>query len=167
VGDGSVFDPMPSQQPTLKQVWSDYGRIHAAYAQSIAYSMSQLVSFVEHERDDDLVVVALGDHQPASVVSGQGASRDVPVTIVAKDPAVLAGITGWGWNAGLAPASNAPVWPMSAFRDRFLGAFAAPAASRRTSRPKDQARAASAAATAGTTTARGRTSATATARTIP
>ena len=39
--------------------------------------------------DDDLVLVVLGDHQPASIVSGADAGRDVPVTIISKDPAVL------------------------------------------------------------------------------
>ena len=27
------------------------------------------------------------------------------------------------WEDGLLPSSQAPVWPMAAFRDRFLGAF--------------------------------------------
>ena len=41
----------------------------------------------------------------------------------ADDPAVLERIAGWGFQAGLRPRPNAPVWPMSAFRDRFLSAF--------------------------------------------
>ena len=28
-----------------------------------------------------------------------------------------------GWQAGMLPSPQAPVWPMSAFRDRFLTAF--------------------------------------------
>jgi hypothetical protein len=36
---------------------------------------------------------------------------------------VLKQITGWGWQDGLKPGAQAPVWPMSAFRDRFLTAF--------------------------------------------
>jgi hypothetical protein len=73
--------------------------------------------------DDNLVLVFLGDHQPASVVSGQGASHDVPITIVARDPAVLDRISGWGWQSGLKPNAQAPVWRMDSFRDRFLSAF--------------------------------------------
>jgi hypothetical protein len=69
------------------------------------------------------VLVFLGDHQPAPIVTGKGASRDVPITIVAHDPAVLDRVAGWGWTAGLNPDPHAPVWPMSAFRDRFLTAF--------------------------------------------
>jgi hypothetical protein len=50
----------------------------------------------------------------------------VPVTIVAKDPAVLDRISGWGWQHGLNPGPQAPVWRMDAFRDRFLTAFGRP-----------------------------------------
>jgi hypothetical protein len=170
VGDGSVFDPMPAQGARVSQVWADPARVRAAYAQSIVYSLDQLVTFVQRYRADDLVVVLLGDHQPVSIVSGQGASRDVPVTIVARDPAVLATAAAWGWSSGMRPAATAPVWPMDAFRDRFLTAFgpaARNAASKATSRPKDQAKAASAAATAAAATAPGSTPATATARTTP
>ena len=80
--------------------------------------------------DDNLVMVFLGDHQPASVVVGQNASHDVPITIVAKDKSVLDKISGWGWTDGLIPAKDAPVWPMSQFRDRFLTAFGSDAAAR-------------------------------------
>jgi hypothetical protein len=70
------------------------------------------------------VLVVLGDHQPAKVVSGQHPSHDVPISIIARDPKVLQRIAGWGWTDGLRPDPNGPVWQMSAFRDRFLSAFA-------------------------------------------
>jgi hypothetical protein len=82
-----------------------------------------LVSFIQHFHDDNLVVVMLGDHQPATVVSGQNASRDVPISIIAHDPAVLDKISSWGWQDGLRPDPTAPVSRMSTFRDRFLTAY--------------------------------------------
>jgi hypothetical protein len=36
---------------------------------------------------------------------------------------VLKAIEGWGWNSGLRPRKDAPVWPMSGFRNRFFRAF--------------------------------------------
>jgi hypothetical protein len=78
---------------------------------------------VETYGNDNLVLVFLGDHQAAPVVTGENASHDVPITIVARDPAVLDRITGWGWDNGLKPSPQAPVWRMDAFRDRFLTAF--------------------------------------------
>ena len=67
-------------------------------------------------------MVILGDHQPAAFVSGDPVGRDVPVHIVGR-PEVVARLDAWGWTPGLLPAADAPVWPMEAFRDRFLAAF--------------------------------------------
>ncbi len=123
VGDGSVFDGMPEQLPSEKDIWPDPDRVRRAYGDSIEYTLRSLVSFVRHHGDDDLVLVLLGDHQPATVVSGTDAGFDVPVTILARDPAVIDRISGWGWQAGMLPGRDAPVWRMDAFRDRFLHAF--------------------------------------------
>ena len=78
---------------------------------------------MEHYGRKNLVMVVLGDHQPATVVTGYGATHDVPISVIAHDPAVMRRIGGWGWVDGMRPSPTAPVWPMSAFRDRFLGAF--------------------------------------------
>ena len=78
---------------------------------------------MQHHGDPNLVLVVLGDHQPWTVVTGQDPSHDVPISVIAHDPAVLNRIARWGWNDGLRPHAQAPVWPMSDFRDRFLSAF--------------------------------------------
>jgi hypothetical protein len=67
----------------------------------------------------------VGDEQPLPIVSGQDTSHDVPISIVAHDPAVIKQIAGWGWQDGLRPSPQAPVWRMDAFRDRFLTAYGA------------------------------------------
>ena len=68
----------------------------------------------------------LGDHQPSPLITGEDASHDVPVAIVAGDPAVTDQVTDWGWPDCLDPGPQAPVWRMDAFRDRFLTAFGPP-----------------------------------------
>jgi hypothetical protein len=123
VGDGSVFDPMPAQGRSPTDVWSDPNQVRAAYGQSIQYSLNTLISFVQTYADPNLVLVVLGDHQPATIVSGNGASHNVPITIIAHDPTVMDRIAGWGWQDGMLPSPQAPVWPMDAFRNRFLTAF--------------------------------------------
>ena len=123
VGDGSIFDRIPAQESTRAALFSDSGRARAAYGHSIEYTLSAIVSFVQHYGDDKLVLVVVGDHQPDTIITGQGASHDVPISVIAHDPAVLDRIAGWGWEDGLRPSPKAPTWPMSAFRDRFLGAF--------------------------------------------
>lgn len=122
VGDGSVFHGMESDMDP-EAVVRDPELARRRYAATIAYSLRTLISYLETFGDDRLVLVFLGDHQPAPLVTGEGASRDVPITIVARDPAVLDRIAGWGWTAGIQPDPQAPVWRMDAFRDRFLTAY--------------------------------------------
>jgi hypothetical protein len=127
VGDGSVFDPMPAQGRSPTDVFRDPDAVRAAYGASIEYSLSALVSFVRHRPDPNLVLVVVGDHQPHHYVSGYGVGHDVPISVIAHDPAVLRRIAGWGWQDGLRPHPDAPVWRMDGFRDRFLAAFSDPA----------------------------------------
>jgi hypothetical protein len=123
VGDGSAFAAMAAAGGPPDVVGDGSSTTRTDYRRSIEYSLNTLISYVENYGDDNLVVVFLGDHQPAPVVTGEGASRDVPITILARDPAVLDQISGWGWQNGLKPSPQAPVWRMDAFRDRFLTAF--------------------------------------------
>jgi phosphatidylglycerophosphate synthase len=123
VGHGSIFDRLPAEESTKASLFGDSERARAAYGHSIEYSLSTIFTFVQRYGDDDLVLVVLGDHQPATVVTGQGASHDVPISVIAHDPEVIDQIAGWRWQDGMSPSPQAPVWPMAAFRDRFLSAF--------------------------------------------
>jgi len=123
VGDGSIFNPMPEQGQSPDVISQDPAQVRAAYGQSVQYSLNTLVSFLQTSGDKNLVLIMLGDHEPASTVSGEGSTHDVPVTIISQDPSVMSRISGWGWQNGLRPGPQAPVWPMDAFRDRFLTAY--------------------------------------------
>jgi phosphatidylglycerophosphate synthase len=129
LGDGSIFARIPAEESTQASLFGDAKRARAAYGHSIEYSLRTLFSFVQRYGDDNLVLVVLGDHQPATLVTGQGASRDVPISVIAHDPKVMHQIAGWGWQDGMAPSPQAPVWPMASFRDRFLTAFGSSPAS--------------------------------------
>ncbi len=123
VGDGTIFEGMPEQGRTPQEVWQHASDVQAAYGQSIRYTLSTLVSFVTTFHDKNLVLVVLGDHQPATIVSGTQASHDVPISVISADPSVMDRIAAWGWPDGLLPGAKAPVWPMDSFRDRFLTAY--------------------------------------------
>jgi hypothetical protein len=123
IGDGSVYDDMAAEGKSRAEVWRHADQVRAAYGNSIEYSLRTLISYVQTYPDPNLVLVVLGDHQPATIVSGTGADRDVPISIVAHDPSVLSRISSWGWQDGLRPHPQAPVWPMSSVRNRFLSAF--------------------------------------------
>lgn len=104
-------------------MWPDPTKVRAAYTKSIAYSLTSVISYVQTYGDDNLVLVFLGDHQPQPIIASQEGTRDVPITIVARDPAVLDRISSWGWQDGLNPDQKAPVWPMDTLRDKFLSAY--------------------------------------------
>jgi hypothetical protein len=123
VGDGEVFNSMAAAGPDPSDVWRSADRVQEQYGKSIEYSLSALVSFVQNYGDKNLVLVVLGDHQPAKVVSGEDPTHNVPISIVAHDPTVMRSIAGWGWDPGLRPSPEASIWPMDSFRDRFLTAF--------------------------------------------
>jgi hypothetical protein len=123
VGDGSIFDAMPAQGQSPTWVWRSADRVRAAYGHSVEYSLRSLMSFVRTYPDKNLVLIVLGDHQPSTMVTGQGQSHDVPVSVIAHDPAVMRSISSWHWQSGMLPGATAPAWPMSSFRDRFLTAF--------------------------------------------
>jgi hypothetical protein len=115
VGDGSIFKRLPVDRGGLNDT-------QRGYSTSIEYTLRTLFSFVRNYGSKNLVLVVLGDHQPSRVVAGQP-GHDVPISIISHDPAVLSRIADWGWVDGMRPDDTAPVWLMSAFRNRFLTAF--------------------------------------------
>ena len=123
VGDGTLFSGMPAQGDSPESIAGDTETVKELYGESIQYLLNTLFSFITAHADPNLVLIVLGDHQPHAEVSGDGAGHDVPISIIAADPAVLGKISSWGWQEGMLPNADAPVWPMSAFRDRFLKAY--------------------------------------------
>jgi hypothetical protein len=123
VGDGSIFGRIPAEESTQAKLFGDAKRARTAYGHSIEYSLRSLFGFVQHYDNKNTVLVVLGDHQPATLVTGDGATHDVPISVIAHDPKVIKQIAGWGWQDGMLPSPQAPVWPMASFRDRFLQAF--------------------------------------------
>lgn len=123
VGDGSVFKDIEKAGKEAGDVFYDSDKVKEEYGKSIQYSVTSLIDYVAKYGNKDTVLVFLGDHQPLAKVSGNKASRDVPISIVAQDKSVLDKIDDWEWTDGLKPDSTAPVWRMDSFRDRFLIAY--------------------------------------------
>lgn len=132
VGDGSIFNEQATSGDTPEQVWKDNARIRLQFRLSIKYALETIASYVMNYGDDDLVVLVLGDHQPAPIVTGETSrsapgSRDVPVHLIARDPKVIDAMAHWNWTPGMLPATNAPVWWMDELRNRLIDAFSLPA----------------------------------------
>ncbi|MFE9141608.1 sulfatase [Streptomyces tubercidicus] len=135
LGDGSVYHGIKKAGKDPKEVWKDPAHVRTEYRRAIQYSLHSLISYMEKYGNKNTVLVFLGDHQPVPTVTGEHASRDVPVALVAHDPAVLDRISGWGWQKGLKPGPKTPVWRMDTFRDRFLTAYGPQAGDSKPPRP--------------------------------
>jgi len=123
VGNGSVYDAQRAQSESATTVWRNANTVKQFYGQSIQYSLKALTSWVTELNDPNLVLIFMGDHQPHTIVSGYGATHEVPVSIVTRAPSVLKQMSSWHWQNGLLPNLGAPVEPMDAFRDQFLNTF--------------------------------------------
>jgi hypothetical protein len=123
IGNGSIYDPQPAEGLPPSIVWQSQQHVQQLYGQSVQYTMSTLFSFLTTFNDPNLVMIVLGDHQPATEVSEPGANHDVPISIISKDPGVIDRISSWNWQPGMLPSPSAPLWRMDAFRNRFLAAY--------------------------------------------
>jgi len=123
LGNGKVFYKIKKEGTNPTEVWKSAKRVRTEYRKAIQYSLDSLTQWMQRYGDDKTVLVFLGDHQPVPTVTGGTSNRDVPVTIVARDPKVLDRVSNWGWTDGIKPADNAPEWTMNKFRDRFMTAY--------------------------------------------
>jgi hypothetical protein len=114
------FTPVPPYQPEWSRVLTstpyddvdlmrayeetpDWTHLGPGYARSLGYTHDTLAGYLRLRADRDLVMVIIGDHQPPALVSGEGASWDVPVHVVASRPAVLDRLRARGFSDGLEP----------------------------------------------------------------
>lgn len=85
----------------------DWMNFSPGYVDAMAYAYDVIGGYLHLQRDRDLVVVMLGDHQPPAAVSGEAAPWDVPVHIIASRQALLDRLLARGFRAGLIPARPA------------------------------------------------------------
>lgn len=94
----------------------------ARYGQAVAYDLELLVEHVQAlPGDRPAIVVLLGDHQPPLVA--QEEDFDVPVHVIATDPALLEPFRARGFRTGWRLAAGAPpVLRMEGLMSLFLSA---------------------------------------------
>lgn len=118
VGDGAIFDTQATGGPTPQEVWADPDRIRQHYIRTVDYSLETIGSYIATYGGDALFLV-IGDHQPASVVTGPAASRAVPMHVISRDQTLLARFKAQGFADGLHPRPEGEI-PMSAVKDLLI-----------------------------------------------
>ncbi|KIT14782.1 hypothetical protein [Jannaschia aquimarina] len=115
IGDGSIFDGTRREGASPREVWSDREMIRTQYGLSLDYALEILGQYVEQYGDGALFIV-VGDHQPAPLLTGPGASPDVPVHILSDDPRLLSRLPADIFGPGLIPDPDRPTLPMQDIR---------------------------------------------------
>ena len=114
------FSPVPPYQPDWQRILSDQpfddADVRRAlaekpdwldmlpdYIRMIEYTYAWLGGYFRQPPPRETIHVLVGDHQPTANISGEGASWDVPVHIIARDARLLEGFTRQGFQSGLNP----------------------------------------------------------------
>lgn len=98
------FDERDVRRASLEEAdWMDLG---PSYANALSYAYTSLTGYLRKRPDRDFVMILVGDHQPPALVSGEGASWNVPIHVIAPRTArksVLDRLRGHGFRSGLEP----------------------------------------------------------------
>ena len=102
-----LASPTPFDAKALAASWDqtpDWLHLERGYLQSVAYAFASFGGYLRQRADRDLVMILIGDHQPPALVTGPGASWEVPVHVIASRPEILARLKQHGFRDGLAPS---------------------------------------------------------------
>lgn len=126
IRDGAVFDRWAGAGDPPAVLWRDYDRVREHYARSVDYALNVVAGYAERYVDAGTLLIVLGDHQPAPLVTGEDAPREVPVHVISGDPALIRPFLRWGFVPGAVPRQDGESPPrMDAFREWFVHAFSA------------------------------------------
>jgi Sulfatase len=120
-----LLTPVPYDEADLSLSYDaepDWSNLGPGYARSLAYLHDTVSGYLRMQSGRDLVLVIVGDHQPPALVSGEGASWNVPVHVLSSRPALLARLRAQGFRDGLAPAGP-PLARMDTLLPILLHAF--------------------------------------------
>jgi hypothetical protein len=126
IGNGRVFQRWKDAGESPEELWRDVDRVREHYARSVGYALDALSGYALRYLDEGTLLVAMGDHQPAPLITGDGASRAVPVHVMATSPELLSPFLDWGFTLGATPSIESSPRRMDAFRHWFVSAYSEP-----------------------------------------
>ncbi|MDW5378313.1 alkaline phosphatase [Halomonas sp. HP20-15] len=116
VGNGRIFRAWADAGPTPEALWQDSARVRDHYARSLDYALAAMGGFAERYLGADELLIVLGDHQPAPLITGEDASRDVPIHVISGDPALIERFVAAGFAPGLEPPAGPARWRQDELR---------------------------------------------------
>ncbi|MGM0536245.1 MAG: alkaline phosphatase [Pseudomonadota bacterium] len=133
VGDGSVFARWEDAGEPPDELWQDLERVRDHYARSLDYALGASIRWAEDFVDDQTLMILLGDHQAAPLITGDDASGAVPVHVISGDSRLLDPFLARGFVSGPLPPrpGDASVAGQEALRGWLHQAFGADEATRK------------------------------------
>ena len=125
IGDGAIFAQFEDTGVRPEDLWREADRIREHYAMSVEYAVHAMAAYAERYVDDRTLLIVLGDHQPAPLITGEGATWDVPVHVISGDRALLEPFIDWGFSEGAWPNPDPERETLGVdyFRDWFIRAY--------------------------------------------
>ncbi len=123
IGNGEIFEPWRNAGEKPEQLWLDYERVREHFSLAIDYALNVMTSYAERFVDKDTLLVVLGDHEPAPLITGDSNSRAVPVHVISEDPALIQPFLDLGYISGTFPNAQQSAPTMDVFRNQFIRAF--------------------------------------------
>jgi hypothetical protein len=102
----------------------DLANLRPSYVRAMSYEYRSLAGYLREHADDDLLLIAIGDHQPPAAVSGRDVTWTVPVHVFGRSGPVLDRLVKAGFQPGLNPR-RPPIGAMHELAPLFLDAFGA------------------------------------------
>jgi hypothetical protein len=120
-----MLDEKPYDGPDIVRAYAkqpDWTHFAPGYVDAMSYDYATIAGYLRAHADADVVMILLGDHQPAAAVSGEGAPWDVPVHVIASRQPVLDRLLARGFREGLTP-ERPPLGRMHELLPVLLDAF--------------------------------------------
>ncbi len=126
IGDGEVFQQWEGMGEAPVSLWRDPERVREHYIEAIDYALAVAGDYASRYLTDDTLLFILGDHQPAPLITGDNASKDVIVHVISRNPALVAPFVSGelpGFRPGTLPDTATHGAPMNHFRSFLLKQF--------------------------------------------
>lgn len=129
IGNGEVFRQWEGIGEAPVSLWRDPDRVRQHYAKAIAYALEVAGGYANRYLRQDALMIILGDHQPAPLITGENASRDVIVHVISADPSLVAPFLSGelpGFQPGIRPdpeTEGAIMSRLRPFLHRHFGEF--------------------------------------------
>ena len=102
-----LLSPRPFESEDVERALAyqvgDWMSLLPEYLRTIEYTYAWLAGYLEQPSPRDYLMILVGDHQPASSVTGPDAPWDVPVHVITSRPELVERFRALGFQPGLEP----------------------------------------------------------------